>query len=155
MHALTTHQRYAQNAATGTHRARSFDELRMALEDKARARRIAELRNRKHLTQQAMAERLQIAIRTYQSWEAQKDPVMPDWPNLEKLALFHGVRPEDIIGETEDLSLEVVSQLDRIEASQTKILAELRTIRLELARPSRRPRSTQPQSRPGKKATGS
>jgi transcriptional regulator with XRE-family HTH domain len=102
----------------------------MAIEDKARARRIAELRTRKRLTQEQMAQRLDVAYRTYQTWESQKVPVMPDWPNLEKLARFHGVKPEDIIGETPDVGALLgngtsQSQLDRIEADVAAIRVEL------------------------------
>lgn len=70
----------------------------MALEDKARGQRIAALRTRRRLTQQAMAERLGIAYRTYQTWEAGR---MPEWENLEALANFHGIRAEQIIGDDE------------------------------------------------------
>lgn len=135
----------------------SVEELRMALDDKSRGQRIAALRNRKRLTQQAMAERLKIGYRTYQTWEA---GTLPEWHNLKKLAAFHHVKPEDILGESPDVDAllgrpKSGSQLDRIESKLDKALAELATIRLDLARPSRQPRRTQPQSRRGKGATGS
>lgn len=130
----------------------------MAIEDKARAQRIASLRKQKRLTQEVMAQRLDVAYRTYQTWESLKEPVMPDWPNLEKLAKFHGVKPEDIIGETPDLAALMGSasqtQLDRIESNQDRLLAELAAIRLALAAPSRR-RQPQQQSQGRKRATGS
>lgn len=90
----------------------------MALADKARGQRIAEFRKRRRLTQQAMAEQLQIAYRTYQTWEA---GTMPEWPNLERLATFHNVRPEDIVGDEYEPDRDP-SQLDRIEAKLDEIL---------------------------------
>jgi hypothetical protein len=46
------------------------------------------------------------------------------------------------------------SQLDRIEANQARILAEIAAIRLALVQPSRR-QSTPPRSQRGRGATGS
>jgi transcriptional regulator with XRE-family HTH domain len=92
----------------------------MALAEKARGQRIAQLRKRKRLTQQAMAERLQIAYRTYQTWEA---GTMPEWDNLEKLASFFGVKPEFLIGDNgiaDDPDL--LPQLDRIETKLEAVL---------------------------------
>jgi transcriptional regulator with XRE-family HTH domain len=109
--------RYAQNATTGPRRVHTVAELQMALADKARGQRIAQLRKRRRLTQQAMAERLQIAYRTYQTWEA---GTMPEWHNLEKLATALGVRAEHIIGEDEVPA--DVTQLDRIEAKLDALL---------------------------------
>jgi putative transcriptional regulator len=96
----------------------------MALEDKARGQRIAQLRKRRRLTQQAMAERLRIGYRTYQTWEG---GTMPEYGNLEKLAKFFGVKPEYLIGE-EGVFPDAVSQLDRIEAEQQAINAKLDAI---------------------------
>lgn len=122
-HSEKTNHKYAHNATTGPRRVHTVAELRMALEDKARGQRIAEFRKRKHLTQQAMAERLGIAYRTYQTWEA---GTMPEWDNLEKLSLFFGVRPEDIIGDdARSVSVQEQSQLDRLEAEVGAIRAEL------------------------------
>lgn len=111
----------------------------MALEDKARGQRIAALRKGKHFTQQAMAEKLGIAYRTYQTWEA--GTVMPEWPNLEKLATFYGVKPEDIIGETPDLDALLgrngESQLDRMEAELAAIRVDIGTLATQLEEMSR------------------
>lgn len=90
----------------------------MALEDKARGQRISVLRKRSHLTQQAMAERLGIAYRTYQTWEAGR---MPEWHNVEKLAKFFKVKPEAIVGEIEMADAGAASQLDRIEGLVTEL----------------------------------
>jgi Helix-turn-helix. len=128
--------KYAHNAATRTRTVHSIAELRMALEDKARGQRIASLRKRKRLTQQAMAEQLRIAYRTYQTWEAGR---MPEWDNVLKLSAFHGVRPEDLIGEDaplevgqvatiegklDALALDLVERLERIETLVTAWMSD-------------------------------
>lgn len=136
-HDARTQSTSAQIATTGARTAHTLAELRMALEDKARGQRIAALRKRKRLTQQVMAERLKIGYRTYQTWEA--GSVMPEWPNLEKLAAFFGVKPEDIIGESPDLTALLGAengtqpQLDRIEAALSELRTDLATTRDELA----------------------
>lgn len=129
-HAAPPHPKRAENATTSAHRVRSVDALRMALADKSRGQRIAALRNRKHLTQQAMAERLKIAYRTYQTWEA---GTMPEWDNLEKLAKFHSVRVEDIVGEDPDVMAMLGSgstqdQIARLEGELAATRAELGTL---------------------------
>lgn len=103
--------RCAHDATTGTRVVHSVAELQMALADKARGAQIQRLRQRKRLTQQAMAEKLGIAYRTYQTWES---GTMPEWSNLEKLALALGTTPERIIGDEE---VPEPSQLDRLEAA--------------------------------------
>lgn len=115
--------RCAQPAATRPRVVHTVAELQMALTDKARGQRIAQLRKRKHLTQQAMAEKLKCGYRTYQTWEA---GTMPEWPNLLKLAELLGVEPEHIIGE--ETAPPDPSQLDRIEASLAELLAAVRRL---------------------------
>lgn len=112
--------RYAHDATTGPRVVHSVAELQMALADKARGAHIQRLRQRKRLTQQAMAEKLGIAYRTYQTWES---GTMPEWPNLEKLALALGTTPERLIGDDE---IPEPSQLDRIEAKLDELLELLR-----------------------------
>lgn len=118
----------AQDATTTARVVRTVAELQMALADKARGQRIAQLRKRKHLTQQKLAERLDVGYRTVQTWE---QGTMPEWPNLERLAADLGVQPEEIIGDDDVLEAmragPVSVQLDRIEA-------ELRVVRLLLER---------------------
>lgn len=92
----------------------------MALEDKARGQRIAQMRKRRRMTQQAMAEALDVSYRAYQTWEA---GTMPEWSNVEKLAKFFRVKPEAIIGEAEP-GPEEAPQLDRIEQALSNGLAE-------------------------------
>lgn len=119
--------RYAQDATTATRKVRTVAELQMALEEKARGQHIARLRRAKRMTQQAMAEKLGIAYRTYQTWEA---GTMPSWPNLERLAIELGVRPEDIIGDEPAVAIQAMvatdsTQLDRIEAMLVEVLERL------------------------------
>lgn len=132
-HGPNTDARFVQNATTATRKAYTFAELRMAIEDKARAQRIAELRKLKRLTQEAAAQKVDVHYRTYQTWESQKNPVMPEWPHLERLATVLGVKPEDIIGETPDLAALMgvetgQSQLDRMEAELAAIRVEIGTL---------------------------
>lgn len=122
--------KYAQNATTRPRRVHSLAELRMALEDKARGQRISTLRKRNHLTQQAMAERLGIAYRTYQTWEAGR---MPEWHNVEKLAKFFKVKPEAIVGEITEFDADTLSQLDRIEQRLEEAITEVRAAVATLA----------------------
>lgn len=115
--------RYAHNATTGPRTVHSLAELRMALEDKARGQRLAQMRKLRRLTQQQMCEKLGVAYRTYQTWEA---GTMPEWPNVEKIATFFEIRPEDWIGE-DDIVLSAAkpgepTQLDRIEAKLDRLL---------------------------------
>lgn len=124
MHATSTHSRCAQNATTRPRTVHSLAELRMALEDKARGQRIAQMRKRRRMTQQAMAEALDVSYRAYQTWEA---GTMPEWSNVEKLAKFFRVKPEAIIGETEPAP-EEAPQLDRIEAKLDRILDTLAVV---------------------------
>lgn len=93
----------------------------MALADKARGQHIKRLRESRRLTQQAMAEKLGIAYRTYQTWEA---GTMPEWSNLERLATALGVRAEELIGEDPPAAASQ-SQLDRIEAKLDQLLEVL------------------------------
>lgn len=60
--------------------------------------RIAKLRARAHLTQEAAAARLKIGVRTYQTWEA--GDATPRWHNYERLAKLYGVKVEEILGST-------------------------------------------------------
>lgn len=112
---------YAHNATTRPAVVHSLAELRMALEDKARGQRISQMRKQRRLTQQAMAEKLEVSYRAYQTWEAGK---MPEWPNVEKLAKFFRVKPESIIGE-DGLGPADVPQLDRVEAMLEAIMGHL------------------------------
>lgn len=130
----------------------------MAQADSERGDRIKWLREDKlHLTQEAMADKVGITLRGYQEWEAGGGI---KWPNAQKLAKVAGVTADwimsgDVLHETPDLSKgQAETQMDRIEANQQRILAELAAIRLGLAGPSRRQKPRR-QSRPGKEATGS
>jgi transcriptional regulator with XRE-family HTH domain len=80
--------------------------------------RIAELRQRARLTQEAAAERAKVAHRTYQTWEA--GDATPRWRNYERLAEMFDVRVEEILGAgSSDAD---TRQLNRIEAKVDALL---------------------------------
>jgi transcriptional regulator with XRE-family HTH domain len=133
----------------------------MAQADADRGERIKWLREKKlHLTQEAMADKVGVTLRGYQEWEAGGGI---KWKNATKLAELGDVTPDWLMsGEREVPDLSVLmdgdghqSQLDRIEETQARILAEVRAIRLALVQPSRRVQSTPRESRRGRGATGS
>jgi transcriptional regulator with XRE-family HTH domain len=131
--------------------------LQMAQADAERGERIKWLRERLHLTQEAMADKVGVTLRGYQEWEAGGGI---RWPNAQKLAKAGNVQADWIMSgdrsETPDLSSQ--SQLDRIEENQRRIFEELSDLRLallEITRPSRRqPSRTQRESQTGKAAAG-
>lgn len=65
--------------------------LEMALQQRAIGRRIAQLRERAHLTQDAAADRVGVTLRAYQKWEAGGGI---QYANLEKLAVLFGTSVE-------------------------------------------------------------
>lgn len=109
--ATRTQIRRAPFAATAPRLMHSLADLQMALEDKARGQRIAQLRKRtRGLTQQQVALDLKVGYRTVQSWES--GAVVPEWPNIEAMAKYFKVRPEEILGDMPPME---PAQLDRIE----------------------------------------
>lgn len=144
----STPDKSAQNAATPKRVVRSVAELQMALADKARGQRIAQLRKRTPgLTQQRLSEKLGVGYRTVQSWES--GDVMPEWDNVERLAKFFKVRPEQVIGEAPPVE---PAQLDRIEAKldQLQSVVTRAAIELELLAAAQH-KSTQGRSNDAKK----
>ncbi len=117
MHA---HKRTAQIAATNSASVRRVL-LEVARRRQEEARRIgvriAELRERHHLTQAVAALRLGVAYRTYQTWEA--GDATPRWHNFEKIAKLYGVSVDEILGNPPSPSSP--SQLDRLEKRLAKI----------------------------------
>lgn len=85
--------------------------------------RIAELRERSHLTQPAVAERAKVALRTYQTWEA--GDATPRWHNYERLAGVFGVKVEDILGAAGPPEDPAIDQIRRTLAEIKEQLAEL------------------------------
>lgn len=96
----------------------------MALQNREIGERISALRHaRGNPPQEIVAQRLEVAYRSYQSWEA--GDTKPSWRNLTKLAKYYGVTEEYIlIGEMVDDVLEP-TQLDRIERKLDEILKRL------------------------------
>jgi transcriptional regulator with XRE-family HTH domain len=87
--------------------------VEMTLRQRAMGRRIAELRERAHLTQEAAADKAGVTLRAYQKWEAGGGI---QYANLQKLADVFSVPVDRITGEeaTPD-PFQTASQLDRIE----------------------------------------
>lgn len=115
--------------------------VRRVLEQMARQRReeakrigarIAVLRDRSHLTQEAAAAKLKVGVRTYQTWEA--GDATPRWQNYERLAKLYGVAVEDILGST---SLNG-SQAEAAPPALAEIQATLEEISARLERLERR-----------------
>lgn len=87
----------------------------MALEQRAIGRNIARLRERKHLSQERIAELIGVSERSYQDWEYGK--AQPRWRNLERLAEVLGVSEEEILGTTtaNGVTQGIPARLERIE----------------------------------------
>jgi transcriptional regulator with XRE-family HTH domain len=106
----------------------------MALRNREIGERIAALRKAKgNPPQEIVAQRIGVANRSYQSWEA--GDTKPSWRNLEKLAKFYGVTEEWVllgdVAQTD--SNQAVTQLDRIEAALTALEEQVRLMRAETA----------------------
>lgn len=131
---MAAHQRTAQIAATNSAM------LRRVLREVARRRReearrigarIAELRDRHHLTQQVAADRIGVAYRTYQTWEA--GDATPRWHNFQKIATVYGVSVDHILGNdeiaedlrTRDGVLERLAAIEREVSRQGDLLESL------------------------------
>ena len=94
--------------------------------DLERGLRIKELREARHLTQEAMADALGVTLRGYQEWEAGGGI---KWDNVKKLAAFHSVEADYVMNgpktDTPDLMAPGDSQrLDQIDERIDR-LAEL------------------------------
>ena len=93
--------------------------------DLERGQRIKELRESRHLTQEAMAETLDVTLRGYQEWEAGGGI---KWDNVKKLAKFHKVDADFLMNgpqlETPD-PFGDADQLNRIERRLDEIVKRL------------------------------
>lgn len=72
--------------------------VEMALQQRAMGRRIAQLRERAHFTQEVAADKAGVTLRAFQKWEAGGGI---QYANLQKLAEALDVSVEQITGETE------------------------------------------------------
>jgi transcriptional regulator with XRE-family HTH domain len=96
---MTVAKKRAQDARTNSPLVRRvLEEMARRRRDEAKriGARIATLRDRSHLTQEAAALRLKVGVRTYQTWEA--GDATPRWHNYEKVAKLYGVKVEDLLG---------------------------------------------------------
>lgn len=88
--------------------------LEMALQQRAMGRRIAQLRERAHLTQEAAADKAGVTLRAYQKWEAGGGI---QYANLQKLADSLRATVEEITGSAETPSpFRIGEQLDEVRA---------------------------------------
>lgn len=114
-----------ENFVPGTWRGpRSVDTLRAQMADLSRGQRIKDLRESRHLTQEAIAERLGVTLRGYQAWEAGGGI---KWDNVKRLATFHKVNPDFVMNgpdETGEASANA-TQLDRIEMKLDLLTAQI------------------------------
>ena len=120
---MLANQKVAQIAATNSPAVRRVlrEVTRRRIEEARRiGGRIAELRERHHLTQPAAAERMRVALRTYQTWEA--GDAMPRWHNLQKIAESYGVTVDDILGNPPEPKPD---RLDHVEAELAKIREDI------------------------------
>jgi transcriptional regulator with XRE-family HTH domain len=86
--------------------------VEMALQQRATGRRIAQLRERAHLTQEAAADKAGVTLRAYQKWEAGGGI---QFANLQRLAEALNTSVEQITGEVETPSpFRVSEQLDGV-----------------------------------------
>jgi transcriptional regulator with XRE-family HTH domain len=86
--------------------------VEMALQQRATGRRIAQLRERAHLTQEAAADRAGVTLRAFQKWEAGGGI---QYSNLQRLAEALRTTVEEITGEAETPSpFKVSDQLDDV-----------------------------------------
>jgi transcriptional regulator with XRE-family HTH domain len=130
--------------------------------DLERGQRIKELRESRHLTQEATAEALGVTLRGYQEWEAGGGI---KWDNVKKVARLYKVDAEFVMNgpkpETPDLLGAKAGQLDRVEMKLDDALNRIAAMSVQLAALSRavedrKRRGSAPASRTtGKKRAGS
>lgn len=104
--------------------SRNATTLLVSMPDLDRGNRIKALREERHLTQPALAERIGVTLRAYQEWEAGGGI---RWMNAKRLASALCSTPDYVMsGPTPEPEPAELSQLDRIED-------ELRLLRAESA----------------------
>lgn len=102
--------------------------LEMALQQRAMGRRIAQLRERAHLTQEAAADRAGVTLRAYQKWEAGGGI---QYANLQKLADALRTTVEEVTGDAETPSPFKVG--DQMEDGFEEFRQYVRDIRRDIA----------------------
>jgi transcriptional regulator with XRE-family HTH domain len=110
-------------------------QIEMALQQRAMGRRIAEMRERRRLTQEAAADLAGVTLRAYQKWEAGGGI---QYANLSRLAEVFHVPVDRITGEESAPDpFATASQLDRIEQQVTELRAERETLQEEIGAQNR------------------
>jgi transcriptional regulator with XRE-family HTH domain len=104
--------------------------IEMALQQRAMGRRIAELRERARLTQEAAADKAGVTLRAYQKWEAGGGI---QYANLTRLAEVFRVPVERITGEESAPDPFATStQLDRLEQRIGQLLDDHVSLQAEI-----------------------
>jgi transcriptional regulator with XRE-family HTH domain len=95
------------------------------------ASRLVEVRARRELTQQALADRAGVTVRVVQRWESGR--VFPNEDSLARLAEALEVPREELLGIPGDVSsTSVRDRLDRIEKSQLDLVDRLEILQGDL-----------------------
>jgi transcriptional regulator with XRE-family HTH domain len=94
------------------------------------ASRLVELRARRDLTQQALADRTGVTVRVVQRWESGR--VFPNEDSLPRLAAALDVSREELLGIPGDASATSVRErLDRIERRQIDLADRFETLQAD------------------------
>lgn len=117
--------KYRQSSSQNAEKLRKFREQ---MADYARGERLRELRERTHESQDRAAIEIGVSPKTLRAWE---HGGKIRWENAKRLASFYGVDPETLVSrelpELTDADDEPLTQLDRIEAQLSVVLAVLET----------------------------
>ena len=118
-----TKNRFVQDSWQAARNARILPHS-MALRNREIGQRLSALREaRGNPPQEIVAQKLEVANRSYQSWEA--GDTRPSWRNLQKLAAYYGTTEEFLLlGEEVQSIASEPTRLDQLE-QQIEALAEL------------------------------
>lgn len=126
-------------------RANRLVTFRQQMADFARAERLRDLRDARHLSQEDAAHEIGVSVKSLRAWEKGGGI---RWTNAKAVALFYGVDPETLVSRERDaddptpdllstlspVAPELVAQLDRIEERQIALETALAEIATALAR---------------------
>lgn len=111
--------------------------------DVARGKRLKDLRDAKHLSQETAAHRIGVSVKTIRAWEKGGGI---KWPNAMRAGEEYGVDPESLVtreaeaGEPPEVDYGLATKADLL-AMQSRLLGEIAKVQKQLqARPSTRRR---------------
>lgn len=121
---------YPQNTSL---RAKRLDSFRQQMADFARAERLRDLREARHLSQEDAAHEIGVTVRSLRAWEKGGGI---RWANAKSAATFYGVDPESLVsreqGEDDEGAPERPADVElhqEIAALRMELLAELAAAR--------------------------